>query len=476
MRIAVLPMYTISNLKGASEMYAFKGLLDKINKMSENLFCYYAIPIELLKESTPLKDGMYIGADSRNYLFYDQEGSAPISFLDMFNERIGRYPIDVVWTNRTSGVPLLARMLRDSRSNESTIPIFIEEFKALDKGVSAYKTGPNDLILHSLGYYFGYGIFDHSEEKRLAMSAARRYCAASVIKQIDERSRVFNHNIDTDRIDYFKSRIEKNKTFTLFFGGRLNIMKRADRMLAIYDMFYKFGRKIKIIVTSPRAESKLNCKAIIKDKFPEIEFIFNCQREKFLSSAISSHIALFTSHDEGFSLGTLETIYCGCVTILPRLGWVVNGILEGADYPFLYNNWTEAQALLRYAYENYEECNRKMEAVREYIRKRYGTHSKNFGEVRIKYMQEVLKGREKKVAFIKGKQMVELLDDTLQNIDEAFSLDEFYDLMISKSRAYSKSQKRSPNLGMITRYGVYKWLKKKGLKDTCEKPLPTYKK
>lgn len=471
MRILVFPHYTISNLRGASELLDFKDLMDEMFRAGEKAFFYFYVPMRLQKDLPGMPNTQVLWYESPGTSYYDQEVEVPADFLQLFNERMGQYPIDAVWTNRTQLPIILNRLLWDFRCRKNTVPVFVEEFGSIDRGKGQLTVVDLEIVTRSLGYAYGYPIFDSSMEQKIAVEAARHFVKPSVVEQIVKNAVVIPHNIPTAKIDKIKRKVTRDsKKFKVFFGGRLNSAKRARQLLKIYDMFYAFGRDVDIVVTSPRAESPIG--EDYKKLYQVIKFVYNCPFETFIGEVVKSDVVLSLSKDEGLTLGVLQMMYAGPVVLLPALYWV-RGLLKEQyeSYPFLYKNLDEARMLLRYVHLNLDKCQKKMEKVREWVKKAYGSEN-NFGKARLDFMRSVITTNETFLTSIAGCE--DLLKETLGEMEVAFTLDEFYFQMIERSRAFR--QTRTPTRGMPSRYRVYKWLISQGLSDNCKKEVAEFDK
>jgi len=449
MRICILPIFSISNLAGASELL---HLSPQFFKRLDGLYFYHCIPKRLERYIPEKLDNVkyIIYNDEEQWNYYDQVGGVGASFLSLFNERIGKYPIDCVWSTRTALAASLSRMLWDSRTPEPSIPMFIEEFKACDYGKTHNIVNDLELAARSLGYVFGYGIFNTPVEKEIGISAAMRYLAPSMVKKIDENSRVIGDNVDIAKVERAKKKAKLKDKFTLFFGGRLNEAKRAKKLVEIYDRFFRFGRDVNVLITSPRAESGnyWQRKDTVK-RFPEVEFKFNIDSEEFLKEACSSHVIISTSKHEGFTVGVLEMMCSGAVMLLPNEYWVKGLLLDFYDkYPFIYKDFVHAQAMLREVYDNYEEARKKMKP--EMIAKRW------FKDKNVELLELTAKEVKGGDCGEPGKQV---------------SLDDFYNKLVELSDNYRSTE--APTRGKMSRFVVYKWLSSK-YKDLCQNEIPEF--
>lgn len=474
MRIAVLPLFTINNVSGASELLHISP--DYFKNVIGNVWFYYVVPRRIEDKLPKLYNTTYVFTDESKHSYYDQVADAPATFLELFNERMGRYPIDVVWTNRTAIAGFINRMLLDYRTGSPSIPVFIEEFGAIDYGNVMYAVREIELIQRSASYVGAKTIFNTDVERGIALHAARRYMTGSSVQKIIDNSTVIPHNVDMDKIRKARN-VPKHRRFTLFFGARLNSAKRADKILENYDKFFRFGRDVDVLITSPRAESTWQ-KGDKMTKYPEVKFKFGIGSEEFTRECASSHVVLSASINEGFTVGVLEMMLLGPVVLLPNLPWV-KGLLKDKfdEYPFRYDNFSDAQGLLKYVYDNYEDAQTKMEPYRKWIEDQYGLGTgPDFGKARLDFM---LKGIEEKSRYLKRFLNNEANDGllrrtlgTMGRLDD-FTLDDFYGMMIETSDTYE--HRGTPSRGKLSRFFVYKWLCLNGFEDVCDGPIPKFR-
>lgn len=469
MRLLIAPIWTISNASGASEFLDFKDLADEMFKGKEPLYLYLYAPLRFQGKLPEIENTKILWYDDDKSLYYDQEVEIPEGFLRMFNERIGYYPIDAVWTNRTQAAMMMGRMLWDFRTKRNSIPVFIEVFESIDRNKGQTKITDLEMVTRTMAYAYECPIFDSEVEMAKAINSATYYVRGAVVDKIIQNSVVIPHNIPSAKIDVYKRNRTANEKFVVFFGGRLNCSKRAKQLLEIYDMFYAFGRDVEIVVTSPRAESKMGNKW--KKKYKEIRFIYNCSFDKFAEEMVRADVVLSCSIHEGLTLGILQMMYAGPVVILPKLYWV-KGLMKDRyeDYKFLYKNFDEAKMMLRYVYENYDESQKEMEKIRKFVKDMYGERM-NYGIQRLEFMKDKIGQRSGFVTSIEC--IKELLERTLSEFSGTVSLEEFYDRMIKNSNSFSKN--RPITRGMPSKYRVYKWLKNQGLEDICDSEMAKYR-
>ena len=355
MRIVFAPCVTHTLYATESEIIQFTRFARTIWK-HDGAISYLLIPNNMaddaeIKDEPPYLFNVRTGPWKR---FHVAMGCMPDHFDKLVNDRFPQLFADAVVTTRTGIGGYMQRQLWSEK--DTFIPVFIQEQMAADYGWPMVKSIDDiDLAARSLSYAICQPLFSTKVEKQVALKACRRFLNASLCKKIDEKSPVFAPGISFTAVKKAvkKAAGRKNRSFTVFFGGRLNEMKRAKQLIRIYDRFYAAGRPIRIVITSP-----LISVPVVP---PEIEVYGSLNTEQFLEKCCKAHVLLASSRVEGFTAGLHEMMATGIVTLLPRLPWAEVLLKDKwKDYPFKYSTFTQAYQLLVWIYENYEEAKAKV--------------------------------------------------------------------------------------------------------------------
>ncbi len=279
----------------------------------------------------------------------------------------------------------------------------------------------------------------------------------------------------SDRSEH--GRYGKSSRFTCFFGGRLNRgAKRSDVMLREYDSLFRFGRDIDITICSPKDEGWVL--EAIREEYPEISVLTNVGSDEFLRRAAQAHVYFSTSAHEGFSVGAVEMLYMtkyGTVFVGPRLDWMEGLLGKEAfeEYPFLYEDFTQARVMLRHIHENHEDAAKQVEWVSDLMRERYDVM--DTAELHYDHFRTVVDTEldESFVRTLMGPGTVALTKEAFDALSDEFGLDELYDEMIQRSRA----MKSEPRRGQTTKWAVRRWLIVHGYADdTYSTAIPRMRK
>ena len=364
MRIAFVPCVTHTSWSTESEITQFRRFARTVWE-HDGVVSYLLIPSNMLDDSKVEDEPPYLFNIKTGLWqkFHVAMGNMPKGFDQLVNTGLPKLYADMVVTTRTGAAGYMQRQLWDGK--QTILPVFIQEQMAADYSTPVVTMIDDiDLMARSMSYAVCRPLFATDLEKKSAVTACRRFLTASVCRKIAAKSPVFPHGISFEAVDKVQKKLKgkKNRSFTVFFGGRLNALKRANQLMATYDKFYASGRPIRIIITSPLPS--------MPKKAPrEIELKDSLNTEQFLKECCKAHVLLASSRIEGFTAGLHEMMATGMVTILPDLEWAKVLLKEKwADYPFKYKTFAEAYALLTVVYDDYEGARKKVAWMPQWLR------------------------------------------------------------------------------------------------------------
>jgi hypothetical protein len=254
-------------------------------------------------------------------------------------------------------------------AHETSIPVIYLEPGAQDKIVRA--ASPSDLKAFAHGWFAADRVvFLTEHEKAVAAKVGRKYVSGSELRDfLSRRAIVSPVGVPVDLADQFCD-VPKNKTPTLFWGGRANRVKRLDKVFGLYDRVYRSGRSPRVVFTSPSGKSKMvrSLGKQLESGLP-IEYHPNCSREQYMELAARSHVFVAWSEREGFPVGFWEQMYLGVVGLFPKKPWAVSQL--PADYPFIFSNPDDAYVQLTWVLDHYEEAKDCLQEIRRLCREVY---------------------------------------------------------------------------------------------------------
>jgi len=457
MRIAALPCVTHRHSLTESEIVQFVKLARTAWKQRKAV-TYLVIPDDM-NDLDKLEDepGLYYIKIGKWLKFHDAMAVIPEGFYRMFAPRWPELYADVVITARTSIAGALQRMLW--KRKDFFMPVIIGEEMAADYSTPmVVGIDDIDLLSRSYGYAMCRTFFSTELERKVAIRACRRFLTMSLCRKIEKRSWILPRGIDFAVIDRVRKKVRgKNATFTLFFGGRLNRMKRAQQLVWTYDKFFSAGRQVRIVLTSPIVGWNIG------QAFPpELEILPDMKTEEFLEECFKAHVLLASSRIEGFTVGLLEQMATGIVTILPDLEWAKVLMKDKWDsYPFKYKTFHEAYGWLKWIYEHYDEAVNKVTWVPDWLRDTYSEeacklkmHDMVFSYVYENHWPPPTLGKKNS-----PNRNTELVDDYVKKMDEFFTIDDLIRAIVAgKDNTYRPSDFSNPIRGKMTAWDLYSYL------------------
>jgi hypothetical protein len=458
MNILIIPHTGKRKVRGESNYILFEDMAHHFLERNDNVF--FCVPewtepsdIHLQSDRLSIIRIPYVGS------YYVDMSLIGEQIIRTFNRKISDELIDVVITSKPFLVPTLSVGLADIQRREVPVIYFepgvADKFERLKKSAGGFNTSH---FLTCAAYVTGYPIFLTQVEKDIAKQYVKNFVTSAMLSKFYyERSIVLPVGVPVDVLDRFKTD-EKNELFTLFFGGRVNDVKRAEDIVKLYDMFYSSGRQVKIVICTSTPDV-LAKRYIGKERFrnnKNIELHTGLSREEYLKIAAKAHVFVAWSRREGFPVGFWEQLYLGLVGVYVHENWVDAQIPQ--DYPFRFRNFNEAYSQLIDIYDNYGAAKTVVGPLA--IQAKQFDKTVIYEEVR-KRMVELSNLRE---TWRVTRGVRELALDSLATMENrAFTMEELLNKMQEKGVVFLADVKqRSQVYRYPTNYDLYRFLTERG--------------
>jgi len=359
MRLIVRPITMTSPkmIMGDSNYLLLRNLCDWIDKLSGgNSFFYYLMP---LKYKGALEDTPKIKHYYYPILFYDWhfiQTFSPEVLATMANRRFGKGLADGLLCESSAGNPGMDNLMRSLRR---PTPIFVRDTAVAYPGYIHDTVHPSLYRDKAFGYYYSAANFFNSEiEKRHAIKLMGDYLKPRLVAEASDNCYAVHRGIDVEKVKPSKIS-EKNKKFTVMFGGRFNSVKNFDTFLEVLSKAVILYKIEALVTTQNQFPSEL------KAQFPLIQFREGIQSSEFKDMLRRAHVFFSSSIHESYSVTTVEAIALNTVCVLPSKRWVTDGMYS--DCPFIYTmkNKDETTAMLKTIKEDYEGAFKKHDAWRK---------------------------------------------------------------------------------------------------------------
>ena len=467
-RWLLIPHTGLRNIKGDSNYLLFLDLAKHLT--SRGHWVYMLMPGYAREKVTHVERLMYVFQEMY-YDFYTAYVVLDSQWMcDLFSRRVGTELIDAVVTSKAMLIPSLQELLSDHVRCKDIVCYHIEP-GVMDREAGDSFQGTMQMVRTALGYAYGIPVFLTPYEKERGIRLAREYVSGSTLQMIDQDSIVAPVGIDVKGIDAIVDGVERNEKFTLFYGARLNAVKQPERIIEVYDYFYKYGRDIEIVITTgtqhlPAVRFE---KKVLKGRdFLRIKWA--CSREEYLKEAAKCHAFICWSTSEGFPVGFWEQMHLGLVGLFPNRNWAVKQLPKG--YKWVFSTKQEAYAMLMELADDWQKHHDDMAYVRKIIRDEY-----HVGKIYSLIEADLENRLSDKKTYRMTKGVVDLAQEVLPVAGEEFTLLQLLDLMKQSGRVFmAENKERSATFRYPSNYDIHSWLIENGYEDVCDGRVPRYRK
>jgi len=427
-----LPHTGKKNLRGESNFILYGDIAKVYSSLGDYVF--FAVP-HWAKESEleTIPNVKYVKVHKVES-FYNSLADFDPTLFDLFNRRGGKHFIDVTTTSSPAMIPYLSALLCDI--GEGGIPVI-----CFEPGISDKMARIEGSIIISrlcmLGYSVAKTIFLTDDEKRIAIKTAMKWMSPSEVKRLDDRSVVAAVGVPTDILKRYVGR-PKNSVFTLFFGARVNAVKNVDEIVELYDKLYASGLNLKIVICTSTPDM-LAMRYIGKELFSKnknIELYTDMNREQYLELASRAHVFVANSDREGFPVGFWEQMYIGVIGLFRRRPWSLSQIPH--DYPYIFNNLTEAAGMLLDLYQHYDERVTVLEGIKQIVDTKYQA-GRMYAQFRDFAIEETESAKRP------GSPTVSLMKECIEKLGDTFTLNGLKAMMADKGRVFRKQRRARVN-------------------------------
>lgn len=465
-RWLLIPHTGLKNIHGDSNYLLFLDLVKYLT--SRGHWCYMIMPGYAREKVRHMPRLMYLFQDV-HYDFYTSYAMLDAKWIcDLFSRRVGIDLIDAIVTSKAMLIPSLQELLSDHVRCKDIVCYHIEPGVCDQEGGASFG-GDMQMVRTALGYAYGIPVFLTPYERERAVRLSAEYVSGSTIDMIYQDSIVAPVGIDVDGIDAVTKGIERSDRFTLFFGARMNAVKQPDRIIEIYDYFYKYGRDIDIVITTGTQElPAIKWKRKVKKGRDYLRIKWACTREEYLKEAAKCHAFICWSTSEGFPVGFWEQMYLGLVGLFPNKKWATKQLPP--EYKWIFSTKQEAYAMLVEIAKDWEKHHKDMAYVRNLIKEEYP-----IGKIYAVIESDLEKRIADRKSYRMTKGVVDLVKDVLPVTGDKFSLVQLLDLMNQQGRAFmSENKARSMTFRYPSNYDVHRWLLDNGFRDRCDSRIPQY--
>lgn len=468
MRVLLIPHTGLKKITAESNYLMFLDLAKHL--ISKGHFCYMIMPKYAQDQVERIPGLMYVYKDYE-YDWYTEYGLINLrEMADLFSRVVGKYFIDVLVTAMSLQVPLYQLCLSDMY-HQRDIPCIV-----VNPAVMYYNPqnpiGKMSHWLHCIGYANSTAVFLSPYEKTVALDNCKHFLVPSEVKKVDETSLVLPVGVNCEEIDKITTGLPKFDKFTLFFGGRLNMSKKPERIFELYGKFFSAGHDVQVKMTTNTSETKFSTYNAGFDMYLKykdaIDIQYSVPRDEYWKIAAQSHVGIAWSDEEGFPVGFWEQMYIGLPVLFPKKPWALSQLPDW--YPWVFKDKQEAYSMLLYIKENYDKVVEEMAPMRDFIRENYSN-----GIIYTVLEDRMLELTQQPRSFMDAKSIKDLILRATELLEPGSTITLYTMLKLLEKLGSSFPAKWQDRVGrgsMPRDYEIYKMMLQVGYVDTYKRAKP----
>lgn len=435
MRVVYFPMISAKNVQASSSYQWFLAFRRHLLLQDPKAVFYVVTPQmgegESWKEGADWSGERTFEIPVRMYRNqFDDLGLITREFYDRFNERFGDCYFDVIIGERPALVPIIKKLVQFHMHGKSRKPLIVTRDQII-LSTEWFRIDPNDELVQATGWVTAPVVFQSDHQAKKAIEVTGRHLKPHLVRRLAENHKVFPLGVDCADIDLnnMEERSQKHERITVNYSHKLFLEQKFIESLKIMDSTFAGGRPIHLQIVTGSAPAKMS---MLKDAraFQYIEFYGHQSRAQFLRQMARAHVFISNSYYEDFSATVVEQIYTGLLPVLFDAPW--SRYLVGDDYPYLFRDMAEGQAMLRLVVDNYEEIRAEwQEELQRRMKERF-----DLAHI-IPAMADWIRGlHEERFAHLKQSQsLVDVVEEAYQSLPEEFGLEDLYAGIAKKAKS-----------------------------------------
>lgn len=300
----------------------------------------------------------------------------------------------------------------------------------------------------------------------------RGYCGSEMVKRFLETKSEVMMGPDCTELDAID--VQKNKRFSLYWGGRFTTTKGGEKSVKQYLQLMMGGREVDIYVTAVGGAARLDDVLKRYGARESVNVFRDLPYLEAMKVMKGCHTAIFYQLNPGAS-APYEWMYGGVIVLFKKYHFPEEELMYPPGYPFMFDTDVECGSMLRWIYENYEEAKAQFDGcgtrewVREKMDKLQSAHRMwEIGEGKVVKAPEVEKG------YKWAEETVDLVRNALEGIESPVPFSLLLDAM-ERVRGKKIIQRRwLGGIKGILPIRIYRNFIPEGWVDDCETEFPRY--
>jgi hypothetical protein len=485
MRIAMIPNPGVGILKSDSDYIAVENIINYCGQFHDDMFFYVVLSgsYEGQVGDGDLPRTKFVWLDKEaDFMF--RHACIDSDFAKYFYVRGGKYLIDCIYSTRLFEGVHISQLLTDYRTSHY-VPVVLATIAPWEYGTfSEGRKRPKIQYDCATAMSFAlcnpifYGRRDYLNSQQYV-----RQCLSPYFQRMFEKTCMYTDiALTIPEMDEIIKSTQKYKKFTLYYGTRFATVKQVDKVMKVYEQLYSSGMDVDIVFTTQTGWRQIAKRKYVQDtlKSGSIRYLITSyDKFRYMREAARGHVFMAASLDENLSSFIFEQIYLGLIGVLPNRPWVLESLPK--EYPFLWNNLSEAYGMIKWIYENYEQAKAKINPYRKMINEKYDLP--NMMQDLVNHIRKVAQIGIERNREMTGTQSRSRIWKEVQNFviseydEDAIRLQSFLKMIDKRFTGFKTAlleKPGGPSRTVPTKILFKNMLEKMGYEDNCQEAEPVF--
>ncbi|QLG30020.1 hypothetical protein HUG10_20655 (plasmid) [Halorarum halophilum] len=337
-----------------------------------------------------------------------------------------------------------------------------------------------------------HNFFQTDHQLQNTLKALRSYFNGKTLQQFQNQSSVMGTGVDVDYVDGFASELDggegdlaEEDPFIVTFNSKVYKERNYEESWRILDTLHSSPVNCKVQLVVPNlGQGKLLTPVEYSSTAEHFDTYSGLKKSEYLEQSAKAKMSLNSVIKTDFNQTLAEVAYVGALPVMRRADW--SEFMFGKDYPFLYSGEEHGKKMALHVAANIDEYRAEwIPELRTRLRERHhaAMYFKEILEQVHRLREEVTWGNEwfdlppmhnrYEMNENSGRVTREaVVLQALRRCDDVFTMEDFAEKYRQVSESSAKLLEPHDGRSPAPHLSYYLALKKYGVKDLCDGPLP----
>lgn len=353
MRVLAWPIYSYpANILADSGYICFRNLIQGIPEWTWHVVVpewadgqKYRAPLDEL-DSLPNVVKVPVPMHT---LYRMQEIGLDRETVARYSPQTGTEPIDVAICGSNQIASVLANAWSIRVPDQDRPLIVAWDLLTRDDKNKGWKSEDTELILHFAGAAVAdLNVFGSEMMRWMTQEMLRKLMSPALVRDTMRRSETVYAGVPVARLLRGVDGVKKRDKFTVFYGGRMGVVKRVDELTEIAELAFSFGRDMGMVVCTGSSNPRILAFA---KKYPMVELHTGTGQDAAWKLMAECHVGFSWSKHEMIGSMFVEEMAAGIPVIASPHRWLRSLLPD--EYPYWAEDARIAGAHLRMLYDDW---------------------------------------------------------------------------------------------------------------------------